>query len=454
MNRKSIRIIIGFILALALLAGCSPAAPVAEEPAEEAPAEPAAEEAEPAAEVIELDVFHFYGEGVADQPQMLEWGAKFEEMYPQYKIKWTWGGSEAMNLFRARINADDPPDVYLANDATVAALAREGVIEPLDKYLDTQNYEEDAKWADTFRAGLLQNGYIEDGTQGAAYYGIPDNMHFGAIFYNKGLFEENGYQVPTTWSEMLALCDQIQAEVGIPCFGADNFNGYNARPHFYIMSRIAGPEALYAAGTGQEGASFDTPEFLEAAQMYQQLMSEYYQPGWQGNQWPAGQVDWANGGQAMIFMPSWLPSELMTTKAEGFTMDVFPVPVIEGGYDGKPAIEAKYNGWVVPVGAEHPDEAIFFVKYLTSREYQQDRTERASMPSVLAAVDLPTDLQSFKPVFEQGEVYRFAFGLDADAQDWLKTVFYPLNDSLAYGDITPEEFIAELEAQTKAFYSQ
>jgi raffinose/stachyose/melibiose transport system substrate-binding protein len=447
MKIKSLRMVFGVLLIFALIVGCTPA------PAPEADVDQP-DEVVDAVDVIELDVFHFYGEGVADQPQILEWTKVFEAAHPEYKINWTWGGSEAMALFQARINANDPPDVFMSNDAVVAVLAREGVILPVDQYLEGQNYEGDAKWGDTFVTGLLDNSFIEDGAKGAAYYGIPDNMHFGGIFYNKGMFDQNGYQIPKTWSEMLALCDQIDADEGIPCFGADNFNGYNARPHFYLMAYNAGPDVLYDTAMGKEGTSFDTPEFLKAAQMFQELTTEYYQSGWQGNQWPAGQVDWANEGQAMIFMPSWLPSELMTTKADGFEMDVFGVPYVDDGVVQNPLIEVKYNGWVVPDGAENPDDAIFFIKYLTSREYQQDRTERAAMPSVLAALDLPADLQSFQPVFEEGQVFPFAFGLDADASQWLSQVFYPLNDVFAYGDMTPEDFIAELEKETKAFYSE
>jgi raffinose/stachyose/melibiose transport system substrate-binding protein len=443
MKIKSMKFAFGLFMIVVLIMGCTPApAPVAvvEQPGE-------------TVDVIELDIFHFYGEGVADQPQMLEWTKVFEEAHPQYKIKWTWGGSEALALFQARVNANDPPDVFMSNDAQVAVLAREGVIMPVDQYLDGQNYEGDAKWADTFVTGLLDNSFIADGAKGAAHYGIPDNLHFGGIFYNKGLFDGNGYAIPRTWSEMLALCDQIKTDVGIPCFGADNFNGYNARPHFYLMAYNVGPDVLYDTATGKDGTSFDTPGFLKAAQMFQELTTEYYQPGWPGNQWPAGQVDWANEGQAMIFMPSWLPSELMTTKADGFEMDVFGVPYVDDGVVQNPLIEVKYNGWVVPEGSKNPEDAIFFLKFLTSRVYQQDRTERAAMPSVLAALDLPGDLQSFKPVFDEGQVYMFAFGLDANASQWLSQVFYPLNDLFSYGDMTPEAFIQQLEAETRAFYN-
>ena len=92
----------------------------------------------------------------------------------------------------------------LGNDATIAIWAREGVIQPVDKWLATQNYEGDAVWKDTFQPGLMKNAFIQDGKGGPGIYGIPDGMHFSGIFYNKGLFDEKGYQPPKTWSELLA----------------------------------------------------------------------------------------------------------------------------------------------------------------------------------------------------------------------------------------------------------
>ena len=37
--------------------------------------------------VIQLDIFHFYSEGVAIQPHLVEQGKRFERENPQYAIK-------------------------------------------------------------------------------------------------------------------------------------------------------------------------------------------------------------------------------------------------------------------------------------------------------------------------------------------------------------------------------
>ena len=470
MNRyaKWLSLLVVVVLLAGLVAACGGAEePPAEEPAAseatEAPAEeePAEEEAakeeepsEPAeGEVKELDVFHFYSEGAGLQPQLMEQTARFEEEHPGWKVNWTWGGSEAMQKLRARINAGDPPDIAMQNDANISVMAREGVAVPLDDWLEGSNYEGDATWADTFYEGVLDHGYVEDAAKGAHYYGIPQGVHFSGIFYNKGMFEEAGYELPTTFEEMFALCEKIQDEQGVPCFSADNFPNYQARPLLYIMRRLVGNDLVYDTAMNKAGTSWaDTPEFLEAAKIGQEMTTEYYVPGWQGNQWPTGQVDWANWGEAMIFMPSWLPSELLDTKADDFEMDIFPVPAIEGGYEDQHEYEIKFNGWFVPDGAKNPDAAIYFIKYLTGQQVQTEQAVEGTIASGVQGVPIPDVLKSFQPELDAGTPIRFAGGLDGDAKEWQAKVFFPLVDLLLFGEITPEEFIEQLQAAHDEFY--
>ena len=67
--------------------------------------------------------------------------------------------------------------------------------------------------------GALQEAYGEylfslvevDGE----HYGIPTNVNLKSmVWYPKDDFDKAGYQVPTTWDEMLALSDQIVADGG------------------------------------------------------------------------------------------------------------------------------------------------------------------------------------------------------------------------------------------------
>ncbi len=47
----------------------------------------------------------------------------------------------------------------------------------------------------------------KDGT-----YALPYVANAAGILYNKDLFEENGWKVPTTWQEFTTLCDGNKAK--------------------------------------------------------------------------------------------------------------------------------------------------------------------------------------------------------------------------------------------------
>ena len=405
-------------------------------------------------DATQLDIFHMYSEGVSVQPELVEQGRRFERENPQFQIRWTWGGSEGMQKLRARINAGDPPDAAINSDANLTLLAREGIAVPLDDVLAGQNYQGDARWQDTFWPGALQNAFVPDGAQGPHYYSIPWVVHVSGIYYNKGLFESKGYGIPATWDELKGLCETIQSEVGIPCFAADNFDGYNARLHLYIAIRLVGRDRLYDTATNKKGTSWtDEPGFLQAAGMAREFAIRYYAPGWEGNRWPAGQVEWANEGTAMIIMPTWLPSELRDAKAEDFVMDLFPVPAIAGGRGDPDIAEIKFNGWFIPAGARHPEDAIHFIKFLTSSACQRENMAAGDLPPAIEGVPLPPGVEGARSILEGKGGMRFAAGLDADAPNWLERVYYPLNDRLLLGQVTPAEFIAQLQEAHDAFYA-
>lgn len=43
-------------------------------------------------------------------------------------------------------------------------------------------------------------------------YGVPYVANAAGILYNKDMFEEHGWEIPETWSELIDLCEEIQAE--------------------------------------------------------------------------------------------------------------------------------------------------------------------------------------------------------------------------------------------------
>ena len=49
-------------------------------------------------------------------------------------------------------------------------------------------------------------------------YALPYVANAAGVLYNKDMFEEHGWEVPETWSEFTALCEQIESEGILPLY--------------------------------------------------------------------------------------------------------------------------------------------------------------------------------------------------------------------------------------------
>ncbi len=47
-------------------------------------------------------------------------------------------------------------------------------------------------------------------------YVVPISANFSGVFYNKDLFEAGGYEVPTTYDELIKLAEDIQSKGETP----------------------------------------------------------------------------------------------------------------------------------------------------------------------------------------------------------------------------------------------
>lgn len=89
-------------------------------------------------------------------------------------------------------------------------------------------------------------GYWNEGkaypTEGL--YSVPFTKSTEAIYYNKTLFDRNGWSVPETWEEMWSLCDTIKAAMPekIPL-------GYDSDSNLFI-SALAANDIPYTSATG------------------------------------------------------------------------------------------------------------------------------------------------------------------------------------------------------------
>jgi alpha-glucoside transport system substrate-binding protein len=107
------------------------------------------------------------------------------------------------------------------------------------------------------------------------HYGLPTNINLKSmVWYPKDDFDAAGYEVPTTFDELIALSDQIVADGGTPwCVGyqSEGSTGWPATDWMEdIMLRTAGPE-VYDQWVTHE-IPFNDPAVQNAGEVFGQVM--------------------------------------------------------------------------------------------------------------------------------------------------------------------------------------
>jgi alpha-glucoside transport system substrate-binding protein len=122
---------------------------------------------------------------------------------------------------------------------------------------------------------LLGESFVALGEYEGEHYGIPTNINLKSmVWYPKDDFDAAGYEIPTTWDELIALSDQIVADGSTPwCVGFEDggATGWPATDWMEdIMLRTAGPET-YDQWYSHE-IPFNDPAVVSAAETFGEVM--------------------------------------------------------------------------------------------------------------------------------------------------------------------------------------
>lgn len=102
--------------------------------------------------------------------------------------------------------AGETPDVSVMEIGSIRTFAENGVIEPLDTYINAAGVD-----MSDFHDGLMQNSYIE-----GACYGIPYLRSTPIMYMNKNLIEEAGLAADglKTWDDLKNYATTVHEETG------------------------------------------------------------------------------------------------------------------------------------------------------------------------------------------------------------------------------------------------
>jgi raffinose/stachyose/melibiose transport system substrate-binding protein len=117
--------------------------------------------------------------------------------------------NDAMTVLKTRFIRESYPDIIgIGGDINYSYFVDANILADVSDYEGLQTINQ--SYIDILDALELVP------TEGT--YGVPYVANAAGILYNREMFEEHGWEIPTTWDELLELCEQIQSEGILPFY--------------------------------------------------------------------------------------------------------------------------------------------------------------------------------------------------------------------------------------------
>lgn len=242
-----------------------------------------------------------------------------------------------------------------------------------------------------FEDGPLAGLFDDDTLDAARIDGEVAMVPFAAdvtnvLWYNTEIFAEQGIEPPTTWDELLAVCDTLDAAGIIPIasgnkdlWAAGNWLGH-------LTSRVVGEDAYHAALSQEE--SFDSLEWAAAFERVAELAEHRcVNPNINAIDDNEGAQLFFQGRAAMHAIGSWIVSWAID-EAPDLDFDWFNLPAMDGDGDQESVI-GVVTGYAVNARSSQAmqDLAVEFLALLNSEEYVRMFLEAEQTPMTISATD-------------------------------------------------------------------
>lgn len=450
---KSFKTLLYILVALALvLSACTTPEteePVAPEEVEEGEEAEEVEEEEP----VEIVYWSLWNEGEPQVEVIKNWMDEYTKIHPNVSFDVTWAGREVLTKLQTALSGGERVDLVGHEGSAIrGALVVKGLTQPADKYLDMESYDGDGTFRDLFVPGSLEALAAEDGS----IHVVPYEIITTGLFTNKDILEDAGVtEDPETWEEFLEDLQKIQDSGVVPIAQDAQIDFYNAMWYYHMIQKLKGTGFLMAATEDETGEMWGDPAFLQAAEMSRELWEKGYIPEEStGYVWPAGQLELAVGNAAMEMVGSWLPNEVKDTTGPDFNWGYFPFPGVEGGVGKRSEMEIYPLGWAIMKDAENPDVVGDFMRFCFQKELAQMIPDIAVNMSAHKGTTPPEDLAEAWDYWSNATGYYLPYdGINAVYADYYKNVFLLHFQKMFIGEITPEEFVENMQTGTADYWA-
>jgi len=352
------------------------------------------------------------GCGGSERPRVTFYQSKrevvphFRELIGEFNAAqsgYTYVHDMATNL-QAGFVRSSPPDIALQNyNLDMARFMERGALSDL---------------ADLPEAGRIRGDVLELAEWYPGYEGrtsvIPFSVAAASVIYNRRIFADNGLEVPTTWDELLGVCEALLGAGITPIYGTfpEIWTVTQGLFDYVVGGRIDVRDFFDRLGEIGEDVGPDSEvSFQRTLQEPVQQMLEllpYFNEDASARSYGDGNTAMANEAAAMYLQGPWALVEIEKAGTD-IELGSFPLPVTDDPDDLRIRVNIDLSLWI-PEQADQKEGARELLQHLMLPEIQFPYNELALAFSTTDDAPEVSDprISEMQPFYDEGRFYMGA----------------------------------------------
>lgn len=298
--------------------------------------------------------------------------------------------NDAMAILKTRFIREDYPDIIgIGGDINYSYFVDADILADISGYEGMQDVNEG--YLDIAEALEL---VPVDGT-----YILPYAANAAGILYNREMFEAHGWQIPETWDEMLALCDEIAAEGILPFYFGFKDTWTCLAPWNAMAVELAPSDATKQVNKGMTTFS---DEYGELAEKYLALLP-YGPDDPFAYSYNDACTAFARGESAMYPIGSYAAPQILSVNPD-LKMDSFVMPASDEK-EGRTLNSGIDLGFCVTADCKNKEAAYEVLNFLYADENLQKYIDaQTSVPCKKGSFTLSSLLDGMSEFIESGNM--------------------------------------------------
>lgn len=228
--------------------------------------------------------------------------------------------NDAMTVLKTRFVREDYPDIIgIGGDINYSNFL------DANMFMDISDFDGISDIKPAYMDIVKELEFIpQDGV-----HALPYVANCAGILYNKDMFEENGWKIPTTWSEFTALCDTIsESGVAYPLYMGYKDTWTCMAPWNALAVGLTPPDVCSQVNAGN--TTF-TEQYAEVAEKEKALL-QYAEPNPYAYSYNDACTAFARGESAMFPIGSYAVPQIQSVNPD-INIDSFTFPANENAED-------------------------------------------------------------------------------------------------------------------------